>query len=261
MKKKKVIIAVCIILIVLVRVFTPYLGKPFVIHINAGDIAGPNINGFCLSNKVKYIGLFHSDDSGIKFIKYCTGLEELSVSDSIVSDRPVDVNDIANPNLKSLQIMGDAVNWSGLNKCTELKELNLSETNLNSFEDISGLKKLEYLRIYNYNIDRAVSLDNLNELENLKELEIACHNDIDCENISQLENLETLYLSTEGKISGLDKLDSVVSLSLNSSVQEIGDELCDMDNLKELHLYNSTKVSLEIQNTLKENGVTIKRGS
>ncbi|WP_242871973.1 MULTISPECIES: leucine-rich repeat domain-containing protein [unclassified Ruminococcus] len=53
----------------------------------------------------------------------------------------IDINDISNPNLKELSIAGKCMNWSSLNKCTELEELHLSYSNFSTIEDISELKK------------------------------------------------------------------------------------------------------------------------
>ncbi|SFD26220.1 leucine-rich repeat domain-containing protein [Ruminococcus albus] len=279
MKKKKVIItvcvALCIVLVALVRVFTPYLGRPFLMYCHDEEIGK---RGFHPSNELKSIHSLYADDPVIKFVKYCPELEDIYVYDAHQSGDviPVDINDIVNPKLKSLYISGEGVNWSGLSKCTELEYLDLYDTNLDSFEDISGLENLETLSIIGDNTE--VSLNKLNELkhlwnldiycskydinckdfsrlERLARLRIFCKNDIDCDNFSRMENLEMLFLKTEGKISGLDKLDSVVSLTIYSG-QVTEDEICGMDSLEEITIYN-TKFSEEVESTLREKGVIV----
>lgn len=279
MKKKKVIItvcvALCIVLVALVRVFTPYLGRPFLMYCYDEEMSK---RGFYPSNTLKRIHSLEADDPVIKFVKYCPELEDIYVYDAHQSGDviPVDINDIVNPKLKSLHISGEGVNWSALSKCTELEYLNLYDTNLDSFEDISGLEKLETLSIIGDNTE--VSLNKLNELkqlwnldiycskydincedfsrlERLAQLSIFCKNDIDCDNFSQMENLCRMFLKTDGKISGLDKLDSVESLTIYSG-QLTEEEICGMDSLEEITIYN-TKFSEEVESALRENGVIV----
>jgi hypothetical protein len=271
MKKKKIIITVCVVLIVLVRIYTPYLGKPFLIYCCGG---GGSKERFYLSSDVKKILQISSHDSCVKFIRYCSNLEELTV---LGYPETFNIKDISNPNLKKLDMSGYGVNWSSLNNCTELKDLCISFSDFYTTEDISKLIKMETLSILVNKTE--LSLNKLNELQNLRKLElncksdidwveplqlknlnelnIYCANDIDCENFTKLENLETLYLGTEGKITGLDKMDSVVSLSLNHPDQAIEEDICDMDSLKEVTVWN-TKLSEKVESTLREKGVTIK---
>ena len=251
MKKKKIIIGVCVVCLVLVRIFTPYLGRPFLIKCYSRESSGKR---YYLSNKVYSIHILEADDTIIKFIKYCTELEDVSVSKGYRSGEiiPVDVNDIANPNLKSLQILGETVNLSSLNKCTKLERLFLDIDDLN-IEDISELKKLKYLTIYSNEIN---SLNKLNEFQNLEELELYCwDDDIDCADFSKLKNLETLYLSSGGKITGFDKLDSVVEMTIYSG-QVKGDEICDMDSIQSVTVYHD-KFSEEVESALREKGVFV----
>ena len=77
----------------------------------------------------------------------------------------------------------------------------------------------------------------MNELKNVNKLYIRCQNDINCEDFAKLENVETLSLDTDGKI--------------------IGDEICDMDSLKEITIHE-TKLSEKVESTLRKKGVTIK---
>ncbi|SFB84144.1 hypothetical protein [Ruminococcus albus] len=277
MKKKPVIIAVCVLIVVLVRLFTPYLGRPFLIYCHGGQNGDED---FYLSSKVNKVVIYSSDDPCIKFLRYCTALEKLEVS-GIIST--IDINDIANPNIKELYISGYGVNWSGLNKCTDLKELLLSVCDFKSTEDISELKNLESLSIFRPKTE--VSLDKLNELKNISYLEINCTNDIDCEDFSQLEKLDKLILASEGKITGLDKIDSVkiLSLTMHQSDQNISrdincEDFAQIENLEALSLETDGKIigldgssfdtlkrlrvsenqlSDEVKENLKENGVYI----
>ncbi|SFD26255.1 hypothetical protein [Ruminococcus albus] len=250
--KKKIIIAVCVVCLVLVRIFTPYLGRPFLIKCYSRESSGKR---YYLSNKLNNIHILEADDTIIKFIKYCTELEDVSVSEGHRSGEiiPVDVNDIANPNLKSLQILGEAVNLSSLNRCTELERLFLEIDDLN-IEDISELKKLKYLTIYSNEIN---SLNKLNEFQNLEELELHCwDDDIDCADFSKLKNVEKMFLSSGGKITGLDKMDSVVELRIYSD-QVTEDELCGMDSLEGVTVYHD-KLSEKVESKLREKGVFVK---
>lgn len=225
-KSKKVLIAVCIICLVLVRIFTPYLGRPFLIKCN---VNGDGDKKFYLSGDVNKIYLFSSHDPCIKFIKYCNDLEELSV---LGNPDTFNIEDIANPNLIKLSLSGDGINWSSLNKCTELKELFIScFSNFTTVEDISGLTKLERLTIYN---DEELSLSKLNELKNLKELTIVCLNEIDCEDLSQLEKLEKLNLDTHGSIKFKQKT------GLKNA-----DQLNKLKNLKELNICCNNDINCE----------------
>lgn len=299
MKKKIIIITICCLCLGLIRSFTPYLGKPFLIYCD-----NDKARGFYLSNKVKKIELLSPNEPCIKFIRYCSELEEIGYIGSF--KEPLNISDISNLNLKRLFIAGKCVNWSSLNECTELEELHLSYSDFTSIEDISNLKKLEILYICNEtelslnklnelqnlkelsiiglqeidcekfsNLDRVEALylgDNesmssrsarlknpnqLNELKNLKELRIRCQNNIDCEDFSKLEKLESLYLNTDGNISGLDKMDNVTSLTLVHPNQEIGNDICDMDAIKEVHVFNS-KLSDEVEKKLEKKHVVIK---
>lgn len=247
MNKKKYIIIVCVICIALIRIFTPYLGRPFLIYCD-----NDKTRSFHLSDKVKKIELLSSHEMCIKFIRYCTELEEIEVINTGKKET-LNISDISNPELKRLFIAGKCVNWSSLNKCTELNYLHVYESGFTTTEDISELKKLEMLEIINIT---DLSLNKLNELKNLKKLEIVCPNDIDCDNFSQLDKLETLYLGTSGKISGLDKMDSVVSLTLVHPDKEIGNDICGMDSLKELTVYDA-EFSDEVESTLEKKGVVI----
>ncbi|WP_242871974.1 MULTISPECIES: hypothetical protein [unclassified Ruminococcus] len=96
-----------------------------------------------------------------------------------------------------------------------------------------------------------LSLNKLNELKPITDLTIVCPNDIDCEDFSQLDKLETLYLSTYGNIFGLDKMDSVTSLTLVHPDKEIGSDICSMDSLRELTVFD-TKFSDEVEKNLKK---------
>ena len=247
MNKKKYIIIVCVICIALIRIFTPYLGRPFLIYCD-----NDKTRSFNLSDKVKKIELLSSHETRIKFIRYCTEIEEIEV---IITGKKetLNISDISNPNLKRLSIAGKCVNWSSLNKCTELNYLHAYESGFTTTEDISELKKLEILEIINIT---DLSLNKLDKLQNLKKLEIICPNDIDCDNFSQLDKLEMLYLGTSGKISGLDKMDSVVSLSLVHPDKEIGNDICGMASLKELTVYDA-EFSDEVESTLEKKGVVI----
>ena len=51
-------------------------------------------------------------------------------------------------------------------------------------------------------------------------------------------------------------MDSVVSLSLVNPDKEIGNDICDMDSLKELTVYNA-EFSDEVESTLEKKGVVI----
>ncbi len=251
MNKKKNIIIVCVICIALIRIFTPYLGRPFLIYCHTLKDGKIQDEAFHLSNKVKKIKLLSAHEPCTRFIRYCSELEALSV---LCYPETIDIDDISNPDLKSLFVGGKGVNWSSLNQCTELKKLTISYSNFTTAEDISELKELETLKIIENKTD--CSLNKLNELKNLKELEIACPNDIDCDNFSQLDKLETLYLGTSGKISGLDKMDSVISLTLVHPDKEIGNDICEMDSLKELTVYDA-EFSDEVESTLEKKGVII----
>ncbi|MCR5539394.1 MAG: hypothetical protein K6F71_00955 [Ruminococcus sp.] len=251
MKKKKIIIGVCVVCLVLVRIFTPYLGRPFLIKCYNEDDERSE-RGYYLSNKVRSMYFTGADDPSIKFVRYCSGLEDIMVSDSFLSDIPLDINDISNPNLKRIGILTEAVNWSSLNRCTDVDDLGIRADNLNMFEDISGLKKLESLWLY---INEADSLSKLNEFQNLKRLEIHSQSDIHFEELSNLENLETLYLSSGGKITGFDKLDSVVELRIYSD-QVTEDELCGMDSLERVTVYHD-KLSEKVESALREKGVIV----
>ena len=298
MNKKKHIIIVCIICIALIRIFTPYLGRPFLIYCHTLKDGKIQDEAFHLSNKVKKIELFSAHEPCTRFIRYCSELEALSV---LCLPETIDINDISNPDLKSLIVGGKGVNWSSLNQCTELKKLTISYSNFTTAEDISELKELETLKIIENKTD--CSLNKLNELKNLKELEITYHDNIDCEDFSQLDKLETLYLGTHGiisgldkidsvksltlvqknqedkrdincedllnmkeletldictygNISGLDKMDSVVSLTLVHPDREVGNDICEMDSLKELTVYNA-EFSDEVESTLEKKGVVI----
>lgn len=247
MKKKIIIITICCICLGLIRAFTPYLGKPFFIYCFDGQT-----EGFHLSNDIKNIMLATGHEPCIKFIKYCTALEQIGVA---TTEATIDINDISNPNLKSMSLSGKCVNWSSLNNCTELEYLNTYQCNLTTIEDISELKKLETLNIHENQTE--LSLTKLNELKNITELTISCPNDIDCNDFSQLDRLEELYLNSNGKISNLDKMDSVTSLTLVHPDKEIGNDICDMDSLKEVHVFNS-KFSDEVEKQLKEKNIVIK---
>jgi hypothetical protein len=272
MKKRKIIIGVFVVIcLILVRIFTPYLGRPFLIYCDNGEIVGKRYH---LSSDVKKILQISSHDSCVKFIRYCSNLEELTV---LGYPETFNIKDISNPNMKKLDMSGYGVNWSSLNNCTELKDLCISFSDFNTTEDISELKKLETLSIIVNKTE--LYLNKLNDLQNLRKLELNCEtdidcveplqlkklnelfihcaNDIDCDYFTKLENLETLYLGTEGKITGLDKMDSVVYLSLNHPDQAIEEDICDMDSLKEVTVWN-TKLSEKVESTLKEKGVTIK---
>ncbi|MCR5539392.1 MAG: hypothetical protein K6F71_00945 [Ruminococcus sp.] len=280
MKKKKVIItvcvALCIVLVALVRVFTPYLGRPFLIYCHGYTNYYGNKGSkekFYLSGDLKKIDLFSSRESCVKFVRYCSDLEELTVYGYPYT---FNIKDISNPNLKKLDMSGYGVNWSSLNNCTELKDLCISFSDFYTTEDISKLIKMETLSILVNKTE--LSLNKLNELQNLRklelncksdidwveplqlknlnELDIYCANDIDCENLSNLENLETLSLKTDGKITGLDKMDNVVEMYISSD-QVTEDEICGMDSLKEITIH-ITKLSEKVESTLREKGVTIK---
>ena len=127
--KKKVIISIsviCILCIALVRLLTPYLGKPFFIYCNAVTEENGTEKDFYLSNKVKKIKLFSANEPCIKYIRYCSELEELSV---LCYPETIDIADISNPNIKRLFVGGNCVNWSSLNQCTELRELEVCFSN------------------------------------------------------------------------------------------------------------------------------------
>ena len=269
MGKKKIIIAVYILGIILLRLFTPYLGKPFLIYCDGGSG-----NGFHLSSKVKRIYNLDVNDPCVEFVKYCTKVEKVTVNDN---SGKFDIKNIANPNLNTIEFSGEGVNWSSLNKCTNLKNLIITDSNFSTYEDICELKKLETLSIYEKETDISFnklneltnlkeltvvctndiecedisSLENLevlilsskgkistrlNDMKNLKELSINCQNDIDCEDFSQLKNLEKLYLKSDGKVTGIDKLDNVTSLTISHSSQPIGTEICELDSLKEVSI-------------------------
>ena len=74
---------------------------------------------------------------------------------------------------------------------------------------------------------------------------------------SQLEKLDSLDLSTYGKITGLDKLDSVTSLILHHPNEEVEKDICGMDSLRELKVYG-TKFSDEVDRELEEKHVSVK---
>ena len=281
MKKKKVIITVCVVLIVLVRIYTPYLGKPFLIYCRGG---GGSKERFYLSSDVKKILQISSHDSCVKFIRYCSNLEELTV---LGYPETFNIKDISNPNLKKLDMSGYGVNWSSLNNCTELEDLSICFGDFNTTEDISELKNLEKLSIIKYETD--ISLNKLNEVKSLKELKLICLDEIDCADLSQLENLETLYLGADESMSSTNtklknthylnelknvnklyircqndincedfaKLENVETLSLDTDGKIIGDEICGMDSLKEITIHK-TKLSEKVESTLREKGVTIK---
>ena len=228
MKKKPVIIAVCVLIVVLVRLFTPYLGRPFILYCDHGER-----KGFILSTSIKKIDINSAYDPCLRFVKYCTKLEMIDVSG--YSEKNLD--HISNPNLKSIIISGDCANWSSLNKCTELEYLNILHGNFQTVEDISGLEKLRVLHIV-----APASEFSLN---------------IDCEYFSQLEKLDSLDLSTYGKITGLDKLDSVTSLILHHPNEEVEKDICGMDSLRELKVYG-TKFCDEVDRELEEKHVSVK---
>ncbi|MCR5539391.1 MAG: hypothetical protein K6F71_00940 [Ruminococcus sp.] len=246
MKKKPVIIAVCVLIVVLVRLFTPYLGRPFILYCDHGER-----KGFILSTSIKKIDINSAYDPCLRFVKYCPKLEMIDVSG--YSEKNLD--HISNPNLKSIIISGDCANWSSLNKCTELEYLDILHGNFQTVEDISGLEKLRVLHIVAPASE--FSLNKLNELKNLYWLQIVCDNDIDCEYFSQLEKLDSLDLSTYGKITGLDKLDSVTSLILHHPNEEVEKDICGMDSLRELKVYG-TKFSDEVDIELEEKHVSVK---
>lgn len=259
MKKKPLITTICVavLCIAMVRVFTPYLGKPFLIYCD-----NDKSRSLHLSNKVKKIELLSAREPCIKFIRSCTELEEIEVINTSKKET-VNISDISNPNLKRLSIAGKCVNWSSLNKCTGLKYLHAYESDFTSIEDISKLEKLETLEIIN---STELSLSKLNELKNLKELSLIGLDEIDCEEFSKLDKLETLYLGANESMSSrftrlknpnqLNEMDSVISLTLVHPDQEIGKDICDMDSLKELTVFD-TKFPAEIEQALEDKGVTL----
>lgn len=194
MKKKPLITSICVavLCIAMARVFTPYLGKPFLIYCD-----NDKSRSLHLSNKVKKIELLSSHEPCIKFIKSCTELEEIEVINTSKKET-INISDISNPNLKRLSIAGKCVNWSSLNKCTELNYLHAYESDLTSIEDISKLENLETLEI---TPSKELSLSNLNALQSLKELSLIGLDEIDCEEFSKLDKLETLYLGANESMS------------------------------------------------------------
>ncbi|MBO4867626.1 MAG: hypothetical protein J5582_13875 [Ruminococcus sp.] len=280
-KKKAIIIALCVVIVVLVRIFTPYLGKPFLIYCHC-EKGKETREDFYLSSKVNKVVIFSSDDPCIKFLRYCSGLEEIEIIGSF--SKAIDLNDIASPSLIKFDNAGKCVNWSGLNRCTELKHLHTYESDFKTTADISGLKNLETLQI----IETEISLDKLNELKSLKSLTLLCSMEINCEDLSELDKLETLNLGRNesmynkntrlkntdqlNKLKNLKELnircqndincedfaqlENLEVLSLESDGKITGLDSVGMDNLIRINI-PITKLTNEAKKKLKEKGVFI----
>lgn len=243
-KSKKVLIAVCIICLVLVRIFTPYLGRPFLIYCRGG---GGSKERFYLSSKVNKVVIYSPDDPYIKFLRYCSGLEEIEIIGSY--SKAIDLNDIASPSLIKFDNAGKCVNWSGLNRCTELKHLHTYKSDFKTTADISGLKNLETLQI----IETEISLDKLNELKSLKSLTLLCSMEINCEDLSELDKLETLNLGRNESMYNkntrlkntdqLNKLKNLKELNIRCQNDINCEDFAQMENLEAMCLETDGKIT------------------
>ena len=139
---------------------------------------------------------------------------------------------------KSLKSICDL---KGLNKLTDLKELDLAHNEIEVIENLDDLINLEVLNLVNNRIKEIKGLDNLS---NLEELNLSGNRIIKIEGLDNLENLEKLNLSRNKivEMEGYKKLIKLKSLRLgNNQIKEISG-LENLINLEVLDLkFNQIK--------------------
>lgn len=172
-KKKRIIRTILIILpvIVLLAVFTPLFGRPLVVYGNFNDT---NKDTFMKTSDVTKIENWDPDLYNTSYIRYCPNLEEIAIAPA-PGKKYVNSYFLANSHMTSAYFNGCLMDdWSKLNNCKALQDLYIRNSNFTKISDISDLKNLQKLSIWDN--DAQIDLSGISSFTSMKELEIASTN-------------------------------------------------------------------------------------
>lgn len=172
-KKKRIIKTILIILpvIVLLAVFTPLFGRPLVVYGNFNDT---NKDTFMKTSDVTKIENWDPDLYNTSYIRYCPNLEEIAIAPA-PGKKYVNSYFLANSHMTSAYFNGCLMDdWSKLNNCKALQDLYIRNSNFTKISDISDLKNLQKLSIWDN--DAQIDLSGISSFTSMKELEIASTN-------------------------------------------------------------------------------------
>ena len=163
------------------------------------------------SEYVSKISGVKEDEMKFKWMKKQTSLE--------ISDSKIDtLQDLVFfPNLRKLSLTKiNLENMNGIENCTLINELRISNCKIKDFSKVENLQNLN--KFYNYassNTDQMI--EKLKKCNNLKSLSINLTEIKAIKQISELKNLEELYLDYNWitKIEGIEKLIKLKTLSIN----------------------------------------------
>jgi hypothetical protein len=228
---KCIIIFVIIATIIIIKLFTPFIGKPVFIYIR--DLSPDGYpHQYPAFHRIDDIDSVYATEEDLDKIKYCKNLKRFWCFFKLEN-----LSIFENQNLEELYI----------EDCSNLYEL----------KKLSGLKVLDLRNSDISNLYYIISLHELNTLH------ICTSNDLDCENINQLRKLEKLYITCNSlnnfqSVTDLPKLRYLWILVNDFDNFDIS-FIKQSDSIKELHLRN---VPEDKQQSIKEefenSGIEIK---
>lgn len=241
--RKTVIIVVIVLLCV--KIFTPFLGRPGFIYYKDGELK----SHFQICSNVKETIIHDPNIYNLSCIKYFSNLEVLCVSGFYAEN--IDTKYIVNENVKRVSFSFYSNDWSHLKECTNLEKISIIYCDFSDTNDISGLSKLEELYI---DTDNDLIVRNIEKSENLKKIVLNSKKTIDLGGLSELKNIE--HLSISGELINFNAIRSVSVLELHSCDNIDWEHIKNIDGLEKVRI-TGRQVNEEIISELKDRGVTV----
>ncbi|MCR5141074.1 MAG: hypothetical protein K6C68_00880 [Ruminococcus sp.] len=248
MKNKKPVIICVAIVLLCIKILTPFLGRPVFIY-NMDSMDGELKSHFQICSNVKEILIFDTNIYNLSCIKYCSNLEVLCISGFHAEN--IDTKYIVNENVKQVAFSFYSNDWSHLKECTNLEKISIIPSDFSDTNDISGLSKLEELFI---DTDTDLIVRNIEKSENLRKIVLNSKKTIDLGGLSELKNIENLSIS--GELINFNAIRSVSVLELHSCDNIDWEHLKNIDGLEKV-IITGRQVNEETINDLKDKGITV----